>query len=110
MAKVLLDHCVTRLLAPLLPGHVVVTTRKMGWDRLANGGLLAAAAKGGFDAFLTVDKNLRSEQNLSKLPLPVIAIDSLGNNLESLAPYAPDVLTTLAQRLERKVYVIPRRA
>jgi len=109
LPKVLLDHGVTRLLAPMLSGHIVKTAREMGWDRLGNGALLAAAANDAFNVFLTVDKKLRKQQNVGKLPLPVIAIDAIGNILVSLAPYAPDILSVLSQRLERRVYVIPRR-
>jgi hypothetical protein len=100
---------VSRLFARLLSGHVIVTARKMGWDDLKNGALLASARKEGFHAFITVDKNMRYQQNTGELPLPVIAIQSVGNDVESLRPYAPDVLRLLSQRLERKVYVIPRR-
>ena len=108
--KVLLDHCVSRLFARLLDGHIVLTARQAGWDRLANGSLLAAAANGEFDAFVTVDKNMSRQQNVAALPLPVISIDSVGNNVRALTPYAPDVLKLLSQRLERRVYVVPRRS
>lgn len=109
MAKVLLDHCMPARFARLLPGHAVFTTRQKAWDRLANGALLAAAAKDSFNAFVTVDKKMRGQQNLGKLPLPVLAIDSVGNDLASLVPYAPDVLTMLDRRLARRVYVVPRK-
>jgi len=36
-----------------------------GWDRLANGELIAAAESAGFDVLLTTDKNMRYQQNLS---------------------------------------------
>ncbi len=47
-----------------------------GWDRLANGALLDAAEAEGFDLFITADKNLRYQQNLSRRK---IAIVLLGN-------------------------------
>src|SRR5208337_5622615 len=52
--------------APLryaLQGHVVVEGIERGWDRLANGELIAAAEAAGFDLLLTTDKNLPYQQN-----------------------------------------------
>ncbi len=43
MRRILLDHNVPEGVRGLLPGHSVATTREMGWSRLANGALLAAA-------------------------------------------------------------------
>ena len=109
MRRVLFDHCVSRKFAKHLPGHDVTTARAMGWDDLSNGLLLAAAAGAAIDAFITVDKNLRHQQNAAKMPLAVIVIDSVDNDVQALEPYAPDVLGLLAQRLECKVYVLPRK-
>jgi hypothetical protein len=36
----------------------------MRWDALKNGALLDGAARAGFNAVLSIDKNLRYEQNL----------------------------------------------
>lgn len=54
--------------APLrysLKGHVVVEAIERGWDRLANGALIAAAEAAGFELLLTTDKNIRHQQNLT---------------------------------------------
>ncbi len=66
--KVLFDHNVNRHFGRHLPGHQIKTAAKMGWDRLANGALIQSAASAGFEVFLTIDKKIRHEQNLSKLP------------------------------------------
>ena len=47
-----------------LVGHVVSTTFEMGWSQLVNGDLLVEAERQ-FDALVTTDKNLRSQQNLA---------------------------------------------
>jgi hypothetical protein len=62
----------------------------MGWAALQNGQLLAEAARQ-FDVFLTVDKNIKSQQNLLTLPLPVIVLDALMNTPQALLPFAPFV-------------------
>lgn len=61
--RILLDHCVPRPFGGMLPTHEVKTTSQMGWATLKNGKLLTEAARA-FDVFLTVDKNIKSQQNL----------------------------------------------
>ena len=46
----------------------------MGWDRLTNGELLAAAEEAGFDLFLTTDKNMRYQQDLTGRKLATVVI------------------------------------
>jgi predicted nuclease of predicted toxin-antitoxin system len=88
--KILFDHCVPRPLRRHLPAHDVKTTRQMRWERLRNGKLLAEAATA-FDVFLTVDKNIKTQQNLYALPLPVIALDVVNNTPEVVIPFAPHI-------------------
>jgi hypothetical protein len=66
----------------------------MGWEDLRNGKLLAAAAPL-FDVLLTVDKNMKLEQNLATLPIAVIVLDVLKNTPEALRPFAPFVESVL---------------
>jgi hypothetical protein len=74
--KVLFDHNVNRHFRRHLPSHQIKTAAEMGWDRLANGLLIQSAASASFEAFLTIDKKIRHEQNLNKLPLPVVLLDA----------------------------------
>ena len=46
----------------------------MGWDRLQNGELLAKAEAAGFEIFITADKNLRYQQNLSGRKIALIVL------------------------------------
>ena len=73
-----------------LRAHDVKTTHDMGWDRLQNGDLLAAASKE-FDLVLTVDQNLAHQQNLDSLPVSVIVMVANSNRLESLEAIIPIV-------------------
>ncbi len=66
----------------------------MGWEELANGRLLAEAAAT-FEAFLTVDKNIKFEHNLESLPVAVVVLVALKNTPEVLIPYAPFVESIL---------------
>jgi hypothetical protein len=78
----------------------------MRWDTLKNGTLIDHAARAGFGALLSIDKNLRYEQNLNLLPLPVIVLECASNALPDLVPVAPHVQAVLGGPLKNGVYVI----
>ena len=59
-----------------------------GWSGYTNGTLLAIAATK-FDAFITVDKNLPYQQNVSKLAITVFVLDAHSNELHHLLPLVP---------------------
>jgi hypothetical protein len=88
-----------------LPHHEVKTVVEMGWSGIKNGDLLKRAAPG-FDAFITVDKNLPYQQNVSSLALAVVVLDAHSNELSTLLPLLPKLeqtLTTLVPRTYVKV-------
>lgn len=93
--KVLLDHCLPRRLARHLPGLDVHTTADLDWQLLRNGVLLQTAADNGFTIFITSDRNIRHQQNLTKLPLSIVVLVSLSNAPESIVPLAPLILAAL---------------
>jgi len=86
--RLLLDESVPRRLRQHLPGHDVQTVVDMGWGGVKNGALLALAVSR-FDAFVTVDKNLPYQQNLSNLPVAVVVLRAVSNELSSLLPLIP---------------------
>jgi len=91
----------------ICPPHSISTTREMGWDRVENGALIRAAAASGFDAFLSIDKKIEHEHNLSKLPLPVLILDTLSNALPQLLPLVPAVNQLLSAPLTPALYLSP---
>lgn len=102
--KVLLDECVTRYLKRDLPGHEVYTVEEAGFKGLKNGRLLQAAA-GRYDALITVDQNLRYQQNLGTLPVSVIILSAGRSVYPMLKPLMPRVLEAL-DRLEAGQLII----
>ena len=94
--RVLLDECVPKRLRQELPGHSVRTAVEMGWAGVKNGVLLRLAAPE-FDCFLTVDRNLQFQQDVAELPLAVIVLHAIGNDLPSLLPLMPSVRAVLSQ-------------
>lgn len=98
--RLLLDESVPSRFRRALPEHVVRTAVEMGWSGVKNGQLLALAAAD-FDAFITVDKNLPYQQNLTTLPIAVVVLDALSNEL--------NVLLTLVPVLERQLLLLQPR-
>lgn len=65
----------------------VSTVRDMGWLGKKNGELLGLAAFNGFDIFITLDKNLKNQQNLNKVDLKFIVLLAKDNKHQTLQPY-----------------------
>jgi predicted nuclease of predicted toxin-antitoxin system len=86
--KVLLDECVPRKLRRELAGHEVVTVTEHGWSGVENGELLALAAAE-FEVFLTVDQNLKYQQNLKAFNIGIILLVAKNNRLKTLLPLMP---------------------
>ena len=84
--------------------HSVRTVVEAGWSGIKNGKLLTLAAAE-FDAFITVDKNLSFQQNLEKLPIAVVVLDAVSNELSVLVPLVPALLRELAS-LKPKTYTL----
>jgi len=57
-----------------LKGHDVRTAAQQGWATLGNGELLKAAERGGFDLFITTDKNIRNQQNLTGRKIAILVL------------------------------------
>ena len=67
----------------------------MGWAGKRNGELLPLIAFEGFKVFLTVDQNLRYQQQLSRLGVAVVVLVAPTNRLVDLVPLMPSVRTVL---------------
>ncbi|HSM21875.1 MAG TPA: hypothetical protein VK876_06680 [Rubrivivax sp.] len=65
-----------------------------GWSGVKNGALLALAAQN-FDVLVTVDKNLPYQQNPSTLPVAVVMLDAVSNELPHLLPLVPALVRAL---------------
>lgn len=92
--KVLLDECIDWRLMREIDGHEVKTARQMGWSTVKNGELLALAAME-FDVFVTVDRRLSFQQNLSALPIAVIVLRAKSTRLADLRALVPLLLRAI---------------
>ena len=92
--RVLLDECVPRKLRRELAEYEVLTVTERGWSGIENGALLALA-EAEFDVFLTVDQNMKYQQNLASLNIGLILMVARNNGLKALLPLMPDVKKAL---------------
>ncbi len=71
--KIIIDECVPSIVKKGLPSRGIVTVQEMGWAGIKNGKLLELVAAD-FDVFITSDKNLRHQQNLTAFDLAIILL------------------------------------
>ncbi len=90
--KILIDESLPRFLKQPLKSHEVFTVQEMGWTGIANGVLLGKA-NDQFDVMLTADKNLRHQQDLSRLTLSIVVFPS--NRLSVVKALAGHLLAIL---------------
>ena len=88
--RVLFDNGTPRGVAAALSEHVVIEARTHGWDTLRNGELLDAAESAGYDVFVTTDRNLRYQQNLTGRRIAIVVLGVgrwrlIRNNLPAIA-------------------------
>ena len=95
--RLLLDEQLPRQLARRLTGHWVRTVRQRGWTGVRNGELLLRAAADGFEVFVTGDRNLSYQQNLSDSSLRIIVLIGRSAKLEDLLPLVPSLLLAIGE-------------
>jgi hypothetical protein len=87
--RVLLNECVPRPIKRELPGHDVWMVVEMGWSGKENGELLQLMRPENFSVFLTVDQNVRYQQNLLAANVAVVVLAAMSNRLTDLLPLMP---------------------
>jgi predicted nuclease of predicted toxin-antitoxin system len=93
--RVILDACVPERLAGYISGHEVSTVRAtLGRTDVDDGPLLDALASS-CDAFVTVDRSLRYQQNLRARPFRIVLLRAHSNALENLVPLVPPLEVAL---------------
>jgi hypothetical protein len=101
LVRVLIDECLPRHLARELSGHDVRTVTQAGWSGIKNGELVRLAAQE-YDALLTIDQHLASEQPVPPT-LAIVTLVAPTNRMEALRPLVPAILhaLTVLKRGER---------
>ena len=105
--RVLLDECLPRRLKRELVGHDVKTAPEMGWASKRNGELLALAVSH-VDVFLTADRNLSYQQDVSVFDIGVVVLAARSNRLDDLRPLVPQLFEILPTAKRGPVMVVKR--
>ena len=92
--RILLDECIDRRFAKELSEFEVATVPQMGWAGIKNGDLMKVA-EADFDVFITVDRNLSYQQNLTKYDIALIVLRAKSNRYIDLAPFAESIRQNL---------------
>ncbi len=96
--KILLDESLPRKLRlDFEREHEVSTVRDEGWLGKKNGELLKLIIENGFQLFITVDRNLRYQQNLKNLSLTLFVLCAADNRRETLQKLIPKLFERLAK-------------
>jgi hypothetical protein len=88
-----------------LVGHDVKTAPEMGWASKRNGELLALAVSH-FDVFVTADRNLSYQQDVSAFDIAVVVLAARSNRLDDLRPQVPRLLEVLPTARRRAVTIV----
>lgn len=103
--KILLDECLDRRLGKEIVGYEVKTVPQMNWAGVKNGELMRLAEIE-FDVFITVDRNLSFQQNLSKFNIAVLVLRAKSNRLADLKPFARKIIEILPNPTAGKAEII----
>ncbi len=74
--KILFDQGTPVPLRKYLIEHNVETVFERGWNQFENGDLIKSAEQEKFDIFITTDKNLKYQQNLSLRVITIIVLST----------------------------------
>jgi len=96
--RTLIDECAPSALNGFLTQHDYEcrTVQEMGWSGKKNGELLDLAEEE-FDALITLDTNLRYQQNLGGRKIAIVLLRATSNRLTDLSRHFP----ACAQALEK---------
>ena len=104
--RVLLDECVHAGITKVFSGHRVSTVPQAGWSGITNGRLLALIG-GHFDVFVTIDQNIRHQQNLAGLPFAIVFVSVPDNTVAAYVPLFDLMLRTVDAARPGDIAAIP---
>ena len=104
--RILLDECVNAGIKAAFPGHQITTVPETGWSGIKNGQLLALIA-GNFDVFITIDQNIRFQQNLTGLSFAILFVSVPNNMIHSFRPLFPVLLETVENLRPGEIKRVP---
>jgi len=93
--KLLFDENLPFSLSSLLAGCQCSSVQNEGWAGTKNGQLLTRAEASAFQVLLTLDRNMKSEQNMTGRRISIIVLVPASQRKEDVHDLAPQVLELL---------------
>jgi predicted nuclease of predicted toxin-antitoxin system len=93
--RILLDECAPRRLKREFADYAIRTVVEMGWSGKKNGELLKLMQKEDFTVLLTIDQNLRYQQNLAQAGVAIVVLIAATNKLVDLLSSVKNIPDTL---------------
>lgn len=104
--RILLDECVPRRLKKYFRDQqLVLTVADAGLSSYTNGQLLRRV-NGRFDVFITVDKSIQYQQNLSDFDLAFVLLRARSNDIVDIEPLLPKLTVRWSELARGKLLTI----
>ena len=94
--KILLDECVPRKIKFLFAAEGIFCekVRDAGWSGKENGELLSLAEQQ-YQILVTIDKNIKHQQNLAGRDISILIIRTVSNDYEDIRHFIPAAVEAL---------------
>ena len=99
---ILFDHATPRALRRHLAGHTIHTAEQLGWERPANGLLIARAEESGYELLISVDQGIQYQQNLAARRVAILVL--MKNDWSLIRPHT-DTINVAINRIQPGDYV-----
>lgn len=107
--RVLLDENVPHDLIPQLARHDVSTVQGLGWAGIRNGELLERA-RDAIDVFVTMDRKLEKQHDLSTLPFGAVVIYARSNRMPDFLPLTDALREAVRAHIDVNTPFVKRKA
>ena len=105
--KILLDENLPKKIKASFGNNFdVFTVGEMGWNGKKNGELLGLMTINGFNTFVTIDKNLKHQQNIERFPLQLFILNAPNNTLKTLEPFIAKLKNVLVEKAKDSIVEI----
>ena len=104
--RILLDECLPRRLKKHFRSYgLVLTVTDAGLSSYTNGRLLRRIA-GDFDVFITIDKSIQYQQNLSTHDVAVVLLRVPSNDIADIEPKIPKLFARWSELQPGRLLVV----
>jgi len=85
---------------------IVSSVKEMGWSGLKNGKLLQLAVENEFQVMITMDRNIKNQQNLALLNIAIIILIAKDNRVDTVSKFIPKIKTLLEKGIDKNIVEI----